>query len=249
MRLEIPHREHPHLIGQRGKVVQSICKATNTLIHFPDVNNMPHGPRLNNVTITGTRADVEKARIALRVSTLHPVFGRMRLGLGQSAAQDPSASCGPFGTRKDAFRAAVAHALKNHSTQTDRIRNGTRKRKTGNFSTVAYILVVQMYFLDVAVEWRFRNQLIAVLEEALSGDSTQKVTFESRIALASLDNLNGSVADFNILDAVQNKFGTSVQRVMLESGSSLEYVVSGRDLPGVVHSVETLMVHTQSASN
>lgn len=66
LKIEIPHTEHSKIIGRRGKNTQDIMRETMCHIHFPDSNKNHDMEKNNQVSISGSVGQVEKARKCLR---------------------------------------------------------------------------------------------------------------------------------------------------------------------------------------
>uniref|UniRef100_A0A915ADG3 K Homology domain-containing protein n=1 Tax=Parascaris univalens TaxID=6257 RepID=A0A915ADG3_PARUN len=66
LKIEIPHTEHSKIIGRKGKNTQDIMRETMCHIHFPDSNKNHDMEKNNQVSISGSVGQVEKARKCLR---------------------------------------------------------------------------------------------------------------------------------------------------------------------------------------
>ncbi|KAM3725917.1 Protein bicaudal [Dirofilaria immitis] len=66
LRIEIPHCDHSKIIGRKGKNTQDIMRDTMCHIHFPDSNRIHDMEKNNQVSVSGTVRQVEKARQRLR---------------------------------------------------------------------------------------------------------------------------------------------------------------------------------------
>ncbi|VDK80045.1 unnamed protein product [Litomosoides sigmodontis] len=66
LRIEMPHCDHSKIIGRKGKNTQDIMRDTMCHIHFPDSNRVHDVDKNNQVSISGTVQQVEKARQRLR---------------------------------------------------------------------------------------------------------------------------------------------------------------------------------------
>ncbi|KAL3982778.1 KH domain family protein [Acanthocheilonema viteae] len=66
LRIEIPHCDHSKIIGRKGKNTQDIMRDTMCHIHFPDSNRIHDVEKNNQVSVSGTVRQVEKARQRLR---------------------------------------------------------------------------------------------------------------------------------------------------------------------------------------
>uniref|UniRef100_A0A8R1TUC9 SAM domain-containing protein n=1 Tax=Onchocerca volvulus TaxID=6282 RepID=A0A8R1TUC9_ONCVO len=66
LRIEIPHCDHSKIIGRKGKNTQDIVRDTMCHIHFPDSNRIHDMEKNNQVSVSGTVRQVEKARQRLR---------------------------------------------------------------------------------------------------------------------------------------------------------------------------------------
>ncbi|KHN85522.1 Protein bicaudal C -like protein 1 [Toxocara canis] len=66
LKIEIPHTEHSKIIGRRGRNTQDIMRETMCHIHFPDSNKNHDMEKNNQVSISGSVGQVEKARKCLR---------------------------------------------------------------------------------------------------------------------------------------------------------------------------------------
>uniref|UniRef100_A0A1I7W0Q2 SAM domain-containing protein n=1 Tax=Loa loa TaxID=7209 RepID=A0A1I7W0Q2_LOALO len=66
LRIEIPHCDHSKIIGRKGKNTQDVMRDTMCHIHFPDSNRIHDMEKNNQVSISGTVQQVEKARQRLR---------------------------------------------------------------------------------------------------------------------------------------------------------------------------------------
>ena len=66
LKIDVPYREHTHVIGKEGANIRKVREETKCHIHFPD-NKTPHD-RSNQCSITGSVGDVEVARTRIRVS-------------------------------------------------------------------------------------------------------------------------------------------------------------------------------------
>lgn len=65
--VDIPFTEHPYLIGPRGVKCQHVMEKTRSQVHFPDVNRLQDGPKVNHVLLSGAPKGTEEARVMLRV--------------------------------------------------------------------------------------------------------------------------------------------------------------------------------------
>ncbi|VDN04988.1 unnamed protein product [Thelazia callipaeda] len=66
LRIEIPHCDHSKIIGRKGKNTQDVMRETMCHIHFPDSNRIHELEKNNQVSLSGTVQQVEKARQRLR---------------------------------------------------------------------------------------------------------------------------------------------------------------------------------------
>ncbi|CAD5218091.1 unnamed protein product [Bursaphelenchus okinawaensis] len=66
LKIEIPHAEHSHVIGRRGKNTQEIMQKTHCHIHFPDSNKHSDAEKNNQVSIAGSTLQTENSRSMLR---------------------------------------------------------------------------------------------------------------------------------------------------------------------------------------
>ncbi|MFH4976230.1 hypothetical protein AB6A40_002939 [Gnathostoma spinigerum] len=66
LKIEIHHADHSKIIGRKGRNTQDIMRETMCHIHFPDSNKNEDLEKNNQVTISGSAEQVEKARVWLR---------------------------------------------------------------------------------------------------------------------------------------------------------------------------------------
>ena len=66
--MEVSFPYHSHLIGRCGQNVNRVMDESGTRIHFPDRNRIVGEYKCNNVIIRGPIANIEQARIRIRVS-------------------------------------------------------------------------------------------------------------------------------------------------------------------------------------
>lgn len=81
--MDVPYTDHPYLIGPRGRKAQYFMSKYQSLIHFPDSNCRPDGPKMNNVIITGSMKNAEEIRSQIRGRT--PI----RLSIRLDCFKDP----------------------------------------------------------------------------------------------------------------------------------------------------------------
>ncbi|VDM00718.1 unnamed protein product [Schistocephalus solidus] len=66
MKIDVSHTEHSHLIGKGGQNVKAMMVETKCHIHFPDSNRTNVFEKSNQVSISGSPADVDRARKRIR---------------------------------------------------------------------------------------------------------------------------------------------------------------------------------------
>lgn len=67
LKMDIPHNEHSHIIGVRGKTVRQVSEETGCHIHFPDSNRVGNmREKSNQVSINGSIESVEVTRVKIR---------------------------------------------------------------------------------------------------------------------------------------------------------------------------------------
>ncbi|VDK85092.1 unnamed protein product [Dibothriocephalus latus] len=74
MKIDVSHTEHSHLIGKGGQNVKAMMVDTKCHIHFPDSNRTNIFEKSNQVSISGSPADVDRARKRIRVTDLHKFY-------------------------------------------------------------------------------------------------------------------------------------------------------------------------------